>query len=520
MKNLKSILLLIFGILTVSCDLEEDPISLGFEETYGFLETARGALDGVYYSMNTPNAMEARTFVEAGYSGFFITGRGLGSDGVNSQNNGFLFSLKPLINDQDVTSTWAGLYNVISNCNEIIEYVATNESSTDATEMGFNDIAGQAYFLRAWNYFSLVRLFGDIPLRLSLSSVENLHQKKSPAKDVYAQIIADAKMGARLMNGSRVAGYPMKYAANMLLSKVYMTLATNLDLQAAGINEAQYWQLAYEQAKEVYGQYSLVPDYSMLFSGESENSSESIFEFQLSESALNSRLGRNFTPGGYKKASAFGWLQAHADVYDDHVAAYPNDPRLTSTFISSFINVRNGKLNEVYPFKTSFANLRNAHPFLFKHAVKDVTHDSKYDGKNLIIYRYADLLIMLAEISNELQNGEQLGYITEVLSRADLATAGVIVPAAYNGSKEDFREAIMKEYRYELLGEFEDSHNNRRRGYAWFLKNTIEKHNSVPKRSTNKTPSTLVDLTLSTVESEVMKLKIPLSESNSNELID
>ena len=157
------------------------------------------------------------------------------------------------------------------------------------------------------------------------SRYDNLSKPKSLAKDVYAQIISDAQTAAILINGASGPGYPKQYAANMLLSKVYMTLATTPDLQTDGISESQYWQLAYDQAIMVYGQYSLVSDYSSLFSEEFENSTESIFELQMSQDAANSQMGRNYTPYKDKLGQHFGWLCVHADVLLDHMAAYPND---------------------------------------------------------------------------------------------------------------------------------------------------------------------------------------------------
>ena len=110
----------------------------------------------------------------------------------------------------------------------------------------------------------------------------NLNLPKSTARDVYAQIISDAEIALNLMNGqNQGSGYPKEYAANMLLSKGYMTLATNPTLQASGMSEAQYWQMAYSEASKVYGQYSLVSDYSSLFTNEVRNSSESIFELSI-----------------------------------------------------------------------------------------------------------------------------------------------------------------------------------------------------------------------------------------------
>ncbi|MDB2599601.1 RagB/SusD family nutrient uptake outer membrane protein, partial [Flavobacteriaceae bacterium] len=389
-----------------------------------------------------------------------------------------------------------------------IANITTYDSPTEASELGFNDIAGQAYFVRAWSYLNLVRLWEDIPLWLELPDSDNLAKPKTLAKDVYAQIILDAQMAAGLINGNTGAGYPKQYAANMLLAKVYMTLATNPSLRADGISEAQYWQMAYDEAILAYGQYSLVADYSSLFTDEFENSTESIFELQLAQDAANSQMGRNFTPFKYKLGQHFGWLQVSADVLLDHMATYPDDPRIDGSYIYEYNRADNGNLIQHYPAITNRTPFTKGHPFLFKFVEKDTQHSNQFGDQNLIIYRYADLLLMLAEISNELQNDQQLGYVTEVLDRVGMSND------AYLGGQSSFRDAIMNEYRYELIGEGEDAHNNRRRGFDYFLTNTINKHNNNPIFSPN------VDLTLSTDPNQVMKLPIPLTEINTNILID
>jgi hypothetical protein len=300
----------------------------------------------------------------------------------------------------------------------------------------------------------------------------------------------------------------IQYAANMLLAKVYMTLATNPSLREDGVSEAQYWQMAYEEAILAYGQYSLVADYSSLFTDEFENSTESIFELQLAQDAANSQMGRNYTPFKYKLGQHFGWLQVHADVLLDHMATYPDDPRIDGSYIYEYNRADNGNLIQHYPAISNRNIFTKSHPFLFKFVEKDTQHSNQFGDQNLIIYRYADLLLMLAEISNELQNDQQLGYVTEVLDRVGMSND------AYLGGQSSFRDAIMNEYRYELIGEGEDAHNNRRRGFDYFLTNTINKHNNNPIFSPN------VDLTLSTDPNQVMKLPIPLTEINTNILID
>lgn len=505
MKNLKIILLTFIGLTFYTCDLEEDPIFLDAEATYADLQVARGALDGIYQQLSSYMAMEQRIFVLNGFSGLFVTKKN--GNNNNNVNNINLFSLKPTY-DRDSQNMWQGMYAAIGRCNGAIANITTYDSPTDASELGFNDIAGQAYFVRAWSYLNLVRLWEDIPLWLELPDSDNLAKPKTLAKDVYAQIILDAQMAAGLINGNTGAGYPKQYAANMLLTKVYMTLATNPSLRADGISEAQYWQMAYDEAILAYGQYSLVADYSSLFTDEFENSTESIFELQLAQDAANSQMGRNFTPFKYKLGQHFGWLQVSADVLLDHMATYPDDPRIDGSYIYEYNRADNGNLIQHYPAITNRTPFTKGHPFLFKFVEKDTQHSNQFGDQNLIIYRYADLLLMLAEISNELQNDQQLGYVTEVLDRVGMSND------AYLGGQSSFRDAIMNEYRYELIGEGEDAHNNRRRGFDYFLTNTINKHNNNPIFSPN------VDLTLSTDPNQVMKLPIPLTEINTNILID
>ena len=399
----------------------------------------------------------------------------------------------------------------MSRANAAIDNSTTDPDSTDPNQIRINDVIGHAYFSRSYAYFSITRLWGDIPVWTNLPEADNTSMAKTPSKEVYKLIVEDAILAKSLLNGSAGVGFPKAHAAQMLLAKVYMLLATNPELQDDDLSENDYWNLAYTEAKEIYnsGDYSLVPDYSSLFDGTNENSTESIFELQNSQDAGNSQMGRNYTPWKYKAGQAFGWFSISADVYDYHFAHYPNDMRLDATYLHEYQRADTGGTVRVYPSNSSRSGFGNAHPYLFKHAEKDKSHTNQYNSQNLIIYRYADLLLMLAEISNELDNGEQLGYVSEVLERA-----GLTPHAGYLTDKDSFRDAIMDEYRFELLGEGHDSYNNRRRGYAYFLENTINRHNNNPNFKAS------VDVLLNDVESDVMSLDIPLLEINNNELLN
>ena len=500
-------LMLTTTLLLVSCNLDEDPPFLD-SSMYDNALSAEAARDGIYAALTHYQAQEQRMFVENAFSGLMITRRG-GNRLLANWMTGQMI-LNPDEN-VDTQNTWIGLYRLVSRANTAISNATIDPASTDSNQIRINDVVGHAFFARAYGYLSLTRLWGDVPVWTSLPDSDNIHKEKTPSKEVYQQIIADATQAKALLNGSAGNGFPKEHAASMLLSKVYMQLATNPNLQADGMSEMSYWNLAYQEAKEVYdsGDYQLVSDYATLFDGSNENSTESIFELQLAQDACNSQMGRNYTPWKYKAGQAFGWFGVSADVYDYHVAHYPDDPRLDATYIHEYTRADTGGTVRVYPTNAARSAFGNAHPYLFKHAEKDKTHTNQCNSQNLIVYRYADLILMLSEISNELQNGEQLGYVSEVLARASLTPH-----SGYTTDQASFRDAIMDEYRFELLGEGHDSYNNRRRGYAYFLENTINRRNNNPNFKAS------VDAVLNDVESEVMYLDIPLIEINNNNLID
>ena len=132
---------------------------------------------------------------------------------------------------------------------------------------------------------------------------------------------------------------------------------------------------------------------------------------------------------------------------------------------------------------------------------------------------------MLAEISNELgDSANALNYVTQVLDRSGLSNANYA-----SADQATFRDKIMKEYRYELLGEGEDAHNNRRRGFNYFLENIIIPHNPgswhplTPNRRLSDGQAMNFnnkDLTLSEDPSQIMFLPLPTREINTNDLIN
>ena len=275
-------LLLTTTLLMVSCNLDEDPPFLD-SSMYDNALSAEAARDGIYAALTHYQAQEQRMFVENAFSGLMVTRRGgnrLTSNWMNGQ-----MKLRPDEN-VDTQNTWIGLYRLVSRANTAISNATYDPASTDSNQIRINDVVGHAFFARAYGYLSLTRLWGDVPLWTSLPDSDNVHKEKSPTKEVYQQIISDATQAKDLLNGSAGNGFPKAHAARMVLAKVYILLATNPNLQADGMSEMDYWNMAYQEAKAVYdsGDYQLVSDYATLFDGSNENSSESIFELQISSS--------------------------------------------------------------------------------------------------------------------------------------------------------------------------------------------------------------------------------------------
>ena len=529
MKYFKYLIFTLPVLFIIGCDLDEEPPFLD-ETNYTDAQSAQAARDGIYQSLTTYNTQERRLFITNLYSGLMFTGKG--GNRVNTRDMSTLVSLKPGYH-MDASFVWQGLYQAIARCNGAIANINTTSSPSSNDQVTFNDVAGHAYFVRAWSYFELANLFGDVPLWLELPSSGNTNKALSTKSEVFQQIISDATNAASLLNGNAGVGYPKANAANMLLAKVYMTIATNNDLQTSG-GSSEYWNLANQAAQSVYGQYSLVNDYGSLFTVQGENSAESIFELQISQDATNSQMGRNFTPWKYKAGMHFGWFRVSAFQHDKHLKAYGGntnwnannlstypDSRYKATYLSEYQRSDRtppAGLMRVYPHNPSRGRFAIAHPYLFKWTEKDKAHNNQFNSQNVVVYRYAELLLMLAEISNELGNGQQMTYLQPILDRA-----GVTARTQFSQGQSAFRDAIMDEYKFELIGEGHDSWHVRRRGVQYFVNKILNPHNNSIGQKVAvgaKKYAANLEVKFSTDPNEIMKMPIPLSEINTNELIN
>jgi hypothetical protein len=182
------------------------------------------------------------------------------------------FSPNKLLYTNSYTPTiWASAYKTIYGANSVIEGVAASTSNT-LTDSARKELTGEAKFVRAFSYFYLVNLFGDVPLALTVDFNKTRYMARTAVDKVYQQIIQDLKDAQSLLPADYSAAVnqerilPNRWAATALLARVYLYTGdyANAAAQAtAVINNSAL--------------YSLVPDPKNVFL---INSKEAIWQLK------------------------------------------------------------------------------------------------------------------------------------------------------------------------------------------------------------------------------------------------
>lgn len=513
MRNIhKYIFMFCITIFIVSCKkmITENP--RGFINNKTLFNTQSGAtagLIGVYERIST------YYYFGIGYAQFLSLGSG--AFWTNHTASLPVARQQAQATDALVNNTWREAYSAINSVNGFIDGMI----ESPLAEQIKKPILGEGYFIRALLYFNNVRIWGAVPLRLHQATSSEIMMERTPVDKIYEQIINDLEQAKTLMPNpqDQTKGRPHKYAAFALLSKVYITMAGNEQT-------SPYWEKARNEAIAVYNSnaYSLVRPLKDLWDVNKENSQESIFEVQFNMAGGSSNgLTQTFMPSSIllpnQKTSPLGRIRLHKSTFDDHVNTYPGDPRINIWYLHTSYQSNSGATNRLYP--DPLASASNGYPYILKYL--DPAYIASVSNKNFVYMRYADLLLMLAEIENEL-NGPAgaYKYINEVLHRARDQNGngnidpGETLPSDWSGmAQAQFRERIMLERRIELIGEAHEFYDTRRRGEA-YLKSYLEHHNQHPRFNVTN------DWLFPTDDAAVKRLllmPLPSDEINSNRLI-
>ncbi|HTJ10714.1 MAG TPA: RagB/SusD family nutrient uptake outer membrane protein [Dinghuibacter sp.] len=346
-----------------------------------------------------------------------------------------------LIND-----LWNGYYASISKCNTVLQVVGQDSSGTAQSVKTLAQ--AEARFIRAYDYFMLVRLWGSVPLIDTLSSnISQSNVAQSTSTQIYAFIESDLQFAA----ANLPASWPSKYigrvttgSANGMLSKVYLY--------------EQKWQLAMTTAQLVInsGVYNLNTPYNVIFTEAGENSSEAVFEIQAYADASNPE---NLAYGcgyanrqGVRGAGVFNLGWGFNVPAPGLVTAYETgDPRADATLLYC-PSTAPTQYGEVFPVEPNpIYNMKEyTNP-----QIRAEVGDMFGWWMDIRVQRYADVVLIDAEAANELgQTTEALAKLEMVRARARAGNSAIL-PMVTTTDQTQLRLAIQHERRIEFAMEAE-----------------------------------------------------------------
>ena len=441
MKKLFSIIIIIAAYSTLhSCKkLTENPDSIIVSSQ--FYQTSADAVSAVNAVYSTLNSDPAGDFPLYGRQLNLLVENGSDNQIYSPSNTNpdvrALGTTTYISSNSRVQKVWQQLYYGINRANIAIDNIPAIQFDTTLRSR----LVRESKFIRALLYFDLVRLYGAVPLVLhnpSSIDVSSLLVGRSPVNSVYAQVIADLTDATNLpksYSGADV-GRATGGAAHALLAKVYLTL--------------QDWPDALTQLNDVinggYG-YALFPNYVQAFQKSTKNGVEHIFsvQFETNLGAVNSTqyLSESFT--------SFNTGTFPIDIPADSSISKlfsATDTRKAVTFYTSVYNATTGKtvvFNNAYtPYFNKFVD----------YSLSPLSIQAQ-SGINYPVIRYADVLLMYAEVQNEINGAptpDAYAAINQVRNRANVPnlTPGLV--------QSDFRDSVFLERRKEFIQE----------GHRWF----------------------------------------------------
>lgn len=449
MKNILKMTLLLLLCVNVSCkkDLldQETPNTLS---TDAFWKTEDDAQKGV-------NAIYHMFYQTGGFSRWMNFRLDLTSDEG--------FSNSPWVELADWTrfqyinynfwegnvNTFRDIYKAIFRCNQVINYVPDIPFADAAKK---DQIIAQAKFLRAFWYYYAVVLYDNVAIVEKPLSPEDYPALSTP-EQTWAFIVKDLTEASAILPPQYTGvdiGRPTKGAAQALLAKAYM--------QQRKWNEAKT-ALDYLVTGAGKSNYDLV-DFKENFRATQENNKESVFEIQYSDvnktgegdgpgSAMGSNRAQFFAPRsiGWSDGQARYWLVN--EFKKEKTIGGAIDPRLRYSLFYPALEADFG--DKIYGRSWQW----NADEAWFKKGSRDYYRDNEdyFNQVNFRVIRYADILLMYAEVLNELnQTADAYQYVDKVRQRSSLAPLATAYPGI-GANKTLFAERLKMERALELCGE-------------------------------------------------------------------
>lgn len=356
---------------------------------------------------------------------------------------------------------WSDLYTGISRANMAIKKIPDTPGLAGAET---SQLLAEARFFRAYAYYFLVRMFGDVPLITEpYETLDNLYTERAPVQDVYALIVEDLAFAVneeglaevRMADGdSRIT----KSVAATLLSEVYLTMS-GYPLQEDHYSEAA--AAAKMIINQELGSFSLLQHET--------SGGNVVFE----NSAYNKMRKSDVSPGEYIYYKEYDatiaasnyprWTYPYGVGLEDGAVRYSvinGAYQPVSEFLLGYDPDDDLRIQDRQYFHTSITvdgAVRNFPPTPFIWHDDIALFETASSGKDIVIYSYSDVLLIAAEAiaRSEGVTSEAVDYLAQVRARAywkqDINTIKSSLSAL---SPEAFVEEVWKERLRELVFEF------------------------------------------------------------------
>ncbi|HRO46715.1 RagB/SusD family nutrient uptake outer membrane protein [Agriterribacter sp.] len=344
---------------------------------------------------------------------------------------------------------WIWHYKAIGNINEVLKAVKAGSLEGNAEETIANTVA-QGRFLRAFNYFTLVRLYGKIPY-ITEDTPDPVTTPLTPESrleiaDVYGLIISDLQYAVDHLGDydGGVPGKPDKWVAKGLLAKVYITMAT------APLNKTEYYAQARDIADDVIenSPYGLLDNFEDVFKTSNNRNMEIMFAFYESSDAP-------YMPGNVWAPSEMdGWSGGPVKILWA-TDIFPEQPRKHSYLLLDFTSNIYDPSAPVINWSASADGV----PYVGKYNMPNLTYEQQVSGGDagieIKILRFADILLLYAEAANMANGGptqKAVDRLNQIIDRANAGT-GTEERAGMAMSAAAFDKKVIDERSFELCFE-------------------------------------------------------------------
>lgn len=423
MKKILSVLCLLSGL--TACEVLDQKPESSFTPTnfYRNADDAKAAVSTVYDPMNSSNMYAQVMWIiqdQATDDSEWGGGRQTSNQPKNDLDK---YTFTPAAST--FQSLWGTVYQAINRANTVI----TRVPAIPMDDKLKAQYVAEAKFMRGFYYFTLVRLFGGVPLQVAeTTSLSNLTVTRASVEDVYKQVVQDFTDAENVLPTTFTGadrGRATKGAAKAFLAKVYLT--------------RQEWAKASAKAKEVIdlGVYDLWPTFGEAFLIANKNGKEAVFEMQA--------LGGGVGEGSWMQ----GFMRPNFDRVNG-VAGFGDDPPTENLYrtYSPTDRRRDVTLRLYSATSTPAAPASVVFP-CYVNKYLDPTATATAEGSNNFpIIRYPDVLLMYAEALNEQAAGNMDAYaaVNRIRRRAGLPDLGGL-------TQNQFRDAVLLERRLELAFE-------------------------------------------------------------------